>query len=345
MKMDEFIQFCSLGDVKNAYFHYNQYKINIHHNSEYAFRSAVKNNKINIVKWLCTLDNKVDIHANNDEAFYTSCRQGFIEIAQWLYSYDKINLTTFPISYLLSSCIKWNELESYQSKFIQKKVIQVLNWLYTLRDWEYDYYDVFIRVCKNGNLLLAQWLYDKYTISLELNNELLDSIVLSGNMHIIYWIHELQKDKFDDTVLYYISYRACKINHINTVLFAVPLIKDKSILTKNNTLFNCITERNYVHLAKVLNLLLEDIKFLIENNTIISWRKLDYGNIFNDSMYTFMGSNTDECLICIENKEYNINLECNHTYCRDCFLKLNKCPMCFSVINMDKLQLLKNNLI
>lgn len=44
---------------------------------------------------------------------------------------------------------------------------------------------------------------------------------------------------------------------------------------------------------------------------------------------------TEECIICYYDKHINeyIVLECNHKLCIDCYIKLNKCPICLKPFN------------
>ena len=45
-------------------------------------------------------------------------------------------------------------------------------------------------------------------------------------------------------------------------------------------------------------------------------------------------------MICIDKNTYNIKLDCNHSYCRDCYIELTKCPMCMKVINQENIVLI-----
>ncbi len=50
----------------------------------------------------------------------------------------------------------------------------------------------------------------------------------------------------------------------------------------------------------------------------------------------------DECPICLHEKNFVIKLNCGHIYCRECFTKLEKCPMCTLPFDRKKIILLLN---
>jgi len=48
------------------------------------FRRACMNGRIEIAKWLLTIDTNIEVSSNNHEAFITACNKGLIETVRWL---------------------------------------------------------------------------------------------------------------------------------------------------------------------------------------------------------------------------------------------------------------------
>jgi hypothetical protein len=105
--------------------------IDIHADSEYAFRWSCENGYLEVAQWLWSISNEIiDIHAEDEWAFRWSCQQGYLEIAQWLWS-------------------------------ISNRTIDI----YAKNEW------AFRMSCINGHLEVAQWLrsisnksIDKYKV-------------------------------------------------------------------------------------------------------------------------------------------------------------------------------------
>jgi hypothetical protein len=58
-----------------------------------------------------------------------------------------------------------------------------------------------------------------------------------------------------------------------------------------------------------------------------------YKYILNYNNYAIATSPIDDCSICFSTEKYFLkNSACRHMYCRNCMVKLNKCPMCRTTI-------------
>jgi hypothetical protein len=57
--------------------------VDIHANNEEAFRVSCDHEKLEVARWLVSLDADVDIHVF-DEVFRFACLDGKLEVAQWL---------------------------------------------------------------------------------------------------------------------------------------------------------------------------------------------------------------------------------------------------------------------
>jgi len=65
-----------------------------------------------------------------------------------------------------------------------------------------------------------------------------------------------------------------------------------------------------------------------------------YKYILNDNLYEKSSKEIDPCSICYSDESHFIKFNCNHVFCRDCAIKINKCPMCSR--NTTTYSLIKN---
>jgi hypothetical protein len=147
-------------------------------NFKYKYLKAY--NKLEIIKWLYSLDNKYDIHTNNDNIFITACGGGYLEIAKWIYSLDDkheyINLA------FNNACNTDN--------------LEIAKWLYSLDNKLNIDDNVFINAIKYDRINMAKWLVsicDDYTIEIEIKEWVYHEEIKS--YHIKNSLEELIKNK------------------------------------------------------------------------------------------------------------------------------------------------------
>lgn len=92
----KFLQVCHTGHQYVAKYllakHTN--KINIHVHNDFFFLWSCSHGRIEIAKWLYSLDGKTNIHVMNELAYKQSCKNGHTKVALWLASIcDKYKLT------------------------------------------------------------------------------------------------------------------------------------------------------------------------------------------------------------------------------------------------------------
>jgi hypothetical protein len=271
-----------------------------------------------------------------------------LSIVEWIYSVNSNVIYEFP-DILISKCMI---VKSNESIKIQKDIIIILNWLYKFyKNTYYDFYHIFCYICEKGNLLIAQWLYSKFKYEIRLNRinkinnityqrDLLDKIIDSNNYEMLLWIDNLNI-KFNYSVLNILFNKICvnkKLNYISWFL-------NKKINYKVcNTTLEFIKNNNNIELSNIFKLIFPNYYCKIIDNKIISNKFISNiikDNVLDDKKY-IIHEYIDECLICIEKNEYNIKLECNHKFCRDCYIELKKCPMCLRNIDINKIILIKN---
>lgn len=81
---------CYNGHLETAKFLYDmgKNKINIHENGEQIFRECCKKNRLEIIKFLFSIDNKINVRVHNEDAFLSCCQNNYLELAKFLYSMD-----------------------------------------------------------------------------------------------------------------------------------------------------------------------------------------------------------------------------------------------------------------
>lgn len=183
---------CANGYIKEVKWLHNN-EINIEKTYlGYPFVECCRNGHFEIAKWL------YDIHKNNFDfftfkhAFTSSSSEGHLKIAQWLYSltkhsdrfYDLLRQVNYALT---SSC--------------QKGFTKVTSWLYSLyesHNYEIDKTQFFINNYKNGNLICAEWLYERNGLddSFDYNGRFI-GLILRGEFEIAKWLYELTKNKIN----------------------------------------------------------------------------------------------------------------------------------------------------
>jgi hypothetical protein len=64
-------------------------------------------------------------------------------------------------------------------------------------------------------------------------------------------------------------------------------------------------------------------------NAIIYIKSIFFKTVLDINFYIQHPTSLDDCLICYSNEKYFLqSMDCKHPFCRNCYVKLNKCPMC-----------------
>ncbi len=366
-----FLDIIKNNNLISCYNYYNRHKINIHYGDDIAMKIAIRYNKLEVVKWIYSIDGKIKIHKNNEEYFMIACIYANIEVAKWIYSVDgTFDLNKFTYDYNPIKLICENTTPVYilpNNRTYQYKIISVLNWLNTLKIFHTNYTEIFKNLVSNSNLIIAEWLYNNFKKQIKFSNIshlLFKQSIVNNELQIGMWIYKLSniddsKKKFDihknnDEYFHLAS-------SLNNVIFCEWLYSiDGKIMFYNkrkNKFYNeeeinMIKECNYIEIAKLINKITSEneyrIEFKIKNDEIEDVILIDkyYYYIRNESNYQEIAScklleKDSECLICINNINFYTEFDCKHGYCKDCSIKLNKCPMCLKIINKDNVKLLK----
>jgi len=125
----DFLNACTYGYLLVAQYFFNKYTIDIHDNTEHAFRQACYYNHIEIAEWLFKLGSDIlspiNIHAYDEDAFKSACFYGSLEIVKWLYQLGNDNSSPIDIRSDNDFAFRWACLANH---------IGIAKWLCILCD-------------------------------------------------------------------------------------------------------------------------------------------------------------------------------------------------------------------
>jgi len=314
-----------------------------------------ENNKLEIIKWLYSLDNKYDIHINNDKLFITACVNEYLEIAKWIYSLDDKHENMLNLAFN-STCrsnkleiAKWlysldNKIDIHYNNdenFITACVneyLEIAKWIYSLDDKHKNMLNLaFNSTCCSDRLEIAKWLYSlDNKIDIHYNNdEIFITICKVGFLDIAKWLYSLD-DKHENISLAFNN--ACYSNQLEIAKWLYSLDNKLDI---NEFIFIYAVNNNRINLAKWLVSICNDYSIEIEIKKVYieysyeyiknyyiknSLEELienkDYNKIIEKlkiQIKEFTINEEDKCCICFESN-YNFLSSCNHCFCLDCFL-------------------------
>lgn len=131
----------------------------------------VKNGNVEDIEILYKRDNKIKkyIDDNKHEYFKIACSNDKIELAKWLYSIDKTN-NNCEIEYACQhnklGLIKWinstSKIDSMTKRAIfdiacKNNYLEMVKWIYSIDKYYYIDYELFKYICVNGNVKVAKW--------------------------------------------------------------------------------------------------------------------------------------------------------------------------------------------
>jgi hypothetical protein len=274
------------------------------------------------------------------------------KVLDWIYSVNN-NVVSYTPDILINKCLtvkNWDSFTPQESTKYQLDIIKILNYIYKFyKDIHFDYYKLFGDLCQDGNILIAQWLYSKFRYQIKLTRlnvsyygqiEFLTKIINSDNIVVLQWIDTLNI-KFSKHAMNTLFNYICKCNKIKYINW---FLNKDTYHIDDATLF-AIKEQNNIELSNIFKKIYYNYYCKIVDDKIISNKFILNPNIIDvyDDLKYIIKEKTDDCMICMYKNDYNVKLDCNHMYCRECFIELDKkCPMCFRLINDKNLTLVKS---
>jgi len=253
----------------------------------------------------------MSLYKNYDE-FYNAIINNNLILANKLFDEYSYDLTESECFLFCNACYSCN--------------LKTVKWLYDKSEMTINIRSLddmpFVNACNANKLDIAKWLYSeslilnliKYQthIDIHVRNEMaLISACLHNNIEMVEWLHMIGNN-FNYSYLENVFKILCRKG-----LKSIPIF-----LTTQ-------TDNFYLE---------------IENNIIKKWKVINEyeRKLLNDNNYTTINNLINSCDICFETNTYYVIFECSHIYCRDCSLKLKKCPMCCLTIDVDNITLQKS---
>ncbi len=163
-----------------------------------------KTQYLNIVQWLYSIEDELyDI----DQGFLHACINGNLDIIEWLL--PMINHGILDIAFSNAST---------SGRF------EVVRRLYQIDNPHYSYEHYFSCACINGSLEIAQWLYERKSNCINIDNSLFIETCRNNHLSIVKWLYSLGADP--NVVNYRALKNACLYDHVEMLewLFFLPVI-------------------------------------------------------------------------------------------------------------------------
>jgi hypothetical protein len=273
--------------------------------SEVRLIDACIDNKLDIVQWIYS------------KKYYYISYTELYNCFEYTVSNDRLSISIW-LHCVLSTFTFFNIRDNDDYIFRKAAMggnIETLKWILSL-DKNIDVHalseDAFVAGCRLGHIDMVKWLYN---YGFEINSP----INLNGGQYFTPFT------------------TACIFNHMNIAkwLLSIHII---NIRENDDYIFKKICERKYSTMIDWFCELCSDYSYVYDTCMI---KNMHYYFIMDDSKYNNLP--VLECPICIEDKEYNIKLDCKHTYCRECYINIDKCPTCMKRIDPNKIILCKKN--
>lgn len=182
-------------------------------------------------------------------------------------------------------------------------------------DISYNDYYTFFKICTTYGYYI-DWILNKYIIP--------DDILIEG------FKCALINSKFDNNYKYLHKYM--KNKNITNIFDDFDYTIQALTLSNPSVLhWICKQTDKYIMFFDVDTKKYE----IIKSNSIF--------NIINDLNRYINSDEKYDCDICMNDRTHFVKLECNHTYCNNCTIKLYKCPMCLKKINTNITLLISKN--
>lgn len=204
----------SLEDIQNYYKNITNSYGDVEH--QLAFNKACEFGKIEIAKWLYSLDYNIDFHYDSDLILILACQNNYFELVKWLY--DTSNDNTF---------IKIDLDVDFGAPIYEVLVnenIEFARWIHEKTNYKIVGTDTFVLLCKANKLISTKWIMQSYNNeSGNVNQGLLESLSYDKNLRysmfqsvcekgyfeMLKWLIDLynMEDLLDDDIRHYgISY-------------------------------------------------------------------------------------------------------------------------------------------
>ena len=198
-----FAKFCKKGDLEKMKEIIKNKNVGIHVYNE-AFRFACEKGHLKVAQWLLETNPNIDIFQYNEISFLSACEKGHLEVVKWLYAKKQEDIYR---DHVYDPICNYNKDPSFCELCEDPS--------------SYNYNNAFGFACKNGNLKVAQWLFEQkpdiYKLTLGENEFSFRWACRNGHLKVAQWLFELKPD-IDISVENYEAYVfACNNGHHKVV--------------------------------------------------------------------------------------------------------------------------------
>jgi len=225
--------------------------------------------------------------------------------------------------------------------------------------------------CKKNPILVSMIKKPSKEIYFELINDNLETFkymdpkLIDNNFIISAWEKYVTRDGLSLKNCPHQTMELCKmaidqnpdaIQYINESIFTKKQLIELQLMgiVKNPTVIKHIINPNKEQIETALKQDGMTIKYifiptyehckLAVNQNKNAWENISdniYKTILNDGLYKQTNKEFEPCSICFSDEDHFLMYSCKHEFCRDCAIKINKCPMCRA--SVTKYYLFKNN--
>lgn len=363
-----FLEFAKLIIIINK-----RNKVNIEYDFNKCFKASLLYINKDIIEW---------INSINEDNIYNINYENSVQFALNNYpeNYLRILAVLKDNSIIIDNEILFKKI--YQKKYIQLNDIKALSIISDNNKFDISIYiDCYIESISKLSGELYLWCIDYFTknnynikdIDIGNVNELfISTFDKNPEFGSIFADHNEIDISYND---YYAFFKVCNTYYVKWIVnkYNIPdeiLIEGFKYMITNikleynyNYLYKYIKNRNILTLFDDIDDIINDLRY--NNPTILYWickqtdKYIMYFNketkiheiIKNNGIYhiinnidKYIETNQEyECDICMnDNITHYVKLECKHTYCKNCTIKLYKCPMCLSKINSNITLLISN---
>jgi hypothetical protein len=313
-----------------------------------AFVDCCHYNHLHIVKWLyekspnIVIDSKNIIDVDPDRCIIyillTLSKKGYIEICEWLLNknfitHDNTDLSDpLNISSLYTNVKTGSTLCILFDNWINDSNLEMCKILLKrYPDFDIEYEKLFYICCENGYDIILTYFHDQLPYNIDIDYEKLFHICCkNGHAKVSELLYKI-KPKLIFCINIKMLHDSCINNHIvmskwlyekHDVLHKV-LYMEHILIDIPDYIFEICYEKRYYIMCNWLTGINPRFTLLYINNKIIP-----ITNRVNECEVEDYYICLEDCCVCLEDNNYV--LQCKHSICIDCIVKMNNytCPLC-----------------
>ena len=212
-EFDNFIKLIkssSLEDIQNYYKNITNSYGDVEH--ELAFNKACEFGKVEVAKWLYSLDYNIDFHYDSELTLILACQNNYFELVKWLYDISNDN-----------SFIKIDLDIDFGAPIYEVLVnenIEFARWIHEKTNYKIVSLDSFVLLCKKNKLTSTKWIMQSYnnedgnmnqglmeslSSDKNLRYSMFQSVCEKGYFEMLKWLIDLYnvEDLSDDSIKHY----------------------------------------------------------------------------------------------------------------------------------------------